>query len=290
VAERDPQEKVDAIGRRRGGDGAKSLYDLIQKQRGEIEKALPRHLDVDRMIRIAWSTIRTGGKLLECSPMSIITGIMEAAQLGLELGGVLGQAYLVPYRNKHTGGQEAQMQIGYRGMILLAHRGGEVVGVAAEVVHANDEFDFCDGSEPYLKHRRSLKDRGEPIAAWAAYSTRSGGRPWRVLGLDDIERARKSSRGANRSDSPWETAWDEMARKTAVRSLLKYAPLSAEAMEPIVRDEYRDAGIDAGTALSMPRAAELPAATSAAETIDDVIETTGQAVPAGEPEPAEVKR
>jgi recombination protein RecT len=236
------QEKIDdardrANGKSGVGASAKSLLALIDQQKGEIARALPKHMDADRMIRIAWSTIKGNKKLLSCSPISVLNGVMEAAALGLEIDGVLGQGYLVPYQKGSA--LHAQFQLGYKGMIVLAHRSGFVKACAAEVVHENDAFDYCEGTESYLRHRRALRDRGDPICAWAACI--SAGEPtFRILDFDDIQRAKASSKGAKREDSPWETHPSEMWCKTALRALLKRQPFSSEIHRPIAIDEERE--------------------------------------------------
>ncbi len=236
------QDQIDRVRGKHGDRGATTtLHDLLKKQKAQIALALPKHMDPERMVRIAWTAIRSSPRLLECEQLSILGGVMEAAQLGLELDGVLGHAYLVPYRNK--GRPQAQFQIGYRGMILLATRGG-AQSVSAEVVRGGDDFDFEQGTNAFLRHKRKLGDRGDALAVWASVKLASGGTDFRVLDLDDIERARKSSKGRDGDDSPWTKFWDEMARKTAVRSLLKYQPLAPEVVRAVVRDEYRERGLE----------------------------------------------
>lgn len=231
------QSQIDALAKKQGNGAQPQVFNLIRAMNSQIAAALPKHMagNAERYARIAMTTLRTSKQLMKCSPQSVIAGVMEAAQIGLELDGVLGHAYLVPYKN------EAQLQIGYKGFINLAYRGG-ATGVSAEVVRRGDHFDFRLGTGGYIHHRPALEERGEPIAVWCN-CTFPQGEIFRVLTLSDIERAKKSSKTAGRSDSPWQTHWDEMARKTAVRSVLKYAPLSGELTTAVARDEMREAGI-----------------------------------------------
>lgn len=161
---------------------------------------------------------------------------MQASQLGLEPDGVLGQAYLVPYRNR--GQLEAQFQVGYRGYISLAMRSGQVKSISAEVVYEGDKFDYSFGTDQYLKHRPALKGRGEPVGVYAIAALDGGGHVFRVLSVDDVEGVRACSRA--KDDGPWVTHWNEMARKTAVRALAKYLPMSVELQRAAVEDEHRD--------------------------------------------------
>lgn len=230
------QAKVDAIAKR--SSGANTIAKLLSDSREQIARALPKHMDADRMTRVALTVIRSNRSLLECTPMSLIAAVMEASQLGLELGGVLGQAYLVPYRNK--GVPEAQMQVGYRGLIALAARAG-AQAVSAEVVRERDRFAYRYGTDPMLEHVPALRDAGDPVCVWASVHLGEGKPTFRVLTLDDIDASQRKSKGADKADSPWRNYWDEMARKTALRSVLKYAPMRSDVIEAVTRDEYREA-------------------------------------------------
>ena len=90
----------------------------------QIEKALPSVITPERFTRIALTAYSRNEKLQECTAESFLGSMMQAAQLGVEPNTPLGQAYLIPYRNK--GVMEVQFQLGYRGMIDLAYRSGEV--------------------------------------------------------------------------------------------------------------------------------------------------------------------
>ena len=247
------EKQQTALDRFKGAQVAKkgnTLADHLQQVRGELAKALPKHMDVDRLIRLALTSVRQNPRLAECTMPSILGAIMQAAQLGLEPDGILGQAYLVPYKNKGT--LEAQFQIGYRGYLALTMRSGQVRSVAAEVVYEGDSFSFAYGSKKFIRHTPTLAERGKPIAAYAIAHFKDGGDDFRVLQLADIERARSCSRGADRDDSPWRTHWQEMARKTAVRALAKYLPLSVEVQRAAVEEEYREAGMIDATATMLP--------------------------------------
>ena len=94
-----------------------SIADLIKAMQPEIKKALPDVITPERFTRMALSALNTTPKLQECTQMSFLAALMNAAQLGLEPNTPLGQAYLIPYNNKGT--LECQFQIGYRGLIDL---------------------------------------------------------------------------------------------------------------------------------------------------------------------------
>lgn len=214
----------------------KTNKEWIKAYKGAIQAALPKVMTPDRFMRIMTTAVTTNPKLNACSPESFVGAMLNAAQLGLEPNSPLGQAYLIPYYNRKTGRTEAQFQIGYKGMLSLAYRSKEITSIDAQVVYENDEFDYQLGLEPVLKHRPSLTNRGKPIAYYAYYCTKWGGKSFQVMSKDDIEsHARKYSKTFE--NGPWKTDFDAMAKKTVIKQLLKYAPLSIETQTAFAEDE-----------------------------------------------------
>lgn len=214
----------------------KTIQDLIKQMEPEIKKALPRTITPERFTRIVLSALSTTPQLAECTPKSFLGAMMTAAQLGLEPNTPLGQAYLIPYKNK--GIDEVQFQLGYKGLIAMAYRGGEVETIQAHTVYEHDEFEYEYGLEPKLVHRPASGDRGNPVAYYAVFRTKSGGYSFEVMSMADVERHRdKFSKAAARGFSPWATNFDEMAKKTVLKAALKYAPMSTETAQSISADE-----------------------------------------------------
>ena len=121
-----------------------SLLDVVtgkafQKQ---MALALPKSLTPERLTRIVMSECRKTPALLNCSPTSFYGCVLQCAQLGLEPGSALGHCYLLPFGNGKAsdGRPNAQLIIGYRGMIDLARRSGQIVSISAHCVHEADEF------------------------------------------------------------------------------------------------------------------------------------------------------
>lgn len=214
--------------------GGKIMQDYVRSMEGEIKKALPSAITPERFTRMALSALSVNPKLAECSPKSFLGAMMSAAQLGLEPNTPLGQAYLIPFRNH--GILECQFQLGYKGLIDLAYRSGEISIIQAHTVYENDEFEYELGLEPVLKHKPAVKDRGEPIAYYAMFKTKSGGYGFQVMSKDDVDKhARKYSKAY--SSGPWQTNFDEMAKKTVLKAALKYAPLKSEFVRGVTADE-----------------------------------------------------
>ena len=161
---------------------------------------------------------------------------MSAAQLGLEPNTPLGQAYLIPYKNK--GVDEVQFQIGYKGLIDLAYRSGEVEAIQSQIVYENDYFECQYGLEPKLVHKPADSDRGNPIKVYAMFKTKSGGYGFEVMSMDDVRKhAQKYSQAYNSSFSPWKTNFEEMAKKTVLKRILKYAPMKSDFVKAVTADE-----------------------------------------------------
>lgn len=214
----------------------KAMQSYIKSMEGEIKKALPSVITPERFTRMVLSAISVNPKLAQCSPSSFLGAMMSAAQLGLEPNTPLGQAYLIPYKNK--GVDEVQFQLGYKGLIDLAYRSGEVELVQAHIVYENDDFTLEYGLEPKLVHKPADRDRGEPIKVYAMFKTKSGGYGFDVMSMDDVRRhAEKYSQAYKSGFSPWKTNFEEMAKKTVLKRVLKYAPLKSDFVKAVVQDE-----------------------------------------------------
>ena len=216
-------------------DPGATMKAYITKMQGEIAKALPSVMTPERFTRIVMSAISTTPKLAETTPQSFLGAMMTAAQLGLEPNTPLEQAYLLPYKN--NGVLETQFQLGYKGLIDLAYRSGEVTIIQAHEVHENDEFSYSFGLDPQLSHRPALRDRGEVICYYAMFRTKDGGFGFEVMSREDIEaHARRHSKSYGGSFSPWKTSFDEMAKKTVLKKALKYAPMKSDFVRGVAND------------------------------------------------------
>ena len=213
-----------------------TMKDWIARSEKAIAKALPSTITPERFTRMATTAVTMNPDLGKCTPVSFIGAMLQAAALGLEPNTPLGQAYLIPYNNFRKGGiKEAQFQIGYRGLIELAHRSGEFKSIEAHVVYENDEFEYELGLEPKLKHKPAMAGRGKPTWVYAIYKLNSGGYGFEVMSVEDInEHRRKYSKAKT---SPWDTAWEGMAKKTVIKQALKYAPLKSEFVKAMTNED-----------------------------------------------------
>jgi len=211
-----------------------NIQDLFKRMAPEIAKVLPKHIKSDHLLRVALTEIRKNPKLLECSSQSLLGALMLAAQLGLEPG-ILGYAYLIPYYNGKTKQMEVQYQTGYKGTIELLWRTGLLQMLDVHEVCRNDEFVFEYGLTPKLMHKPALENRGEAYCYYAIAKYKDGGFSFLVLSIQDIESFRKRSKSPE--SGPWVTDYDAMAKKTVIKQLAKYLPLSTEIQRQLSQDE-----------------------------------------------------
>lgn len=224
-------------------DRIATVRGMLEKSRPQIALALPKHMNADRMLRISMTSIQRNPALLECEPISLVGAIIQSSQLGLEPDGVLGQAYLIPYRNRKKGTREVQFQPGYKGLLALARRSGDIGGVDTRVVYERDHFKYAFGLAPILEHIPSTEeDRGTPTYVYAIVRLKDGAAQFDVMSAGEIESHRKRYSQAQ-DDGPWVTAWDEMAKKTVLKRVLKLAPASVELQRAISLDEHAEAGL-----------------------------------------------
>jgi phage RecT family recombinase len=141
----------------------------------QMALALPKHMTADRLARIALTEVRKNPTLGKCDQGSFLGAIMQCAQLGLEPGGALGHAYLLPFENKRKQITEVQFIVGYRGMIDLARRSGQIVSLSARAVHAGDRFHYSYGLNETVDHVPAENGGGELTHVYAVAKLRDGG-------------------------------------------------------------------------------------------------------------------
>lgn len=216
---------------------ANNFKALLEKSKGEIEKALPKHLTAERMMRIALTEARKVPKLLECDQASLMGAVIQASQLGLEPGGALGHCYLIPFKG------QVQFIVGYRGMIDLAMRSPLVDKVVARAVYDGDDFSYEFGLDEKLVHKPKMQPREKdekPTYVYAVVFMKDGNKQFDVMSRDEVDAIRGRSMAGN--SGPWQTDYEAMAKKTIVRRLFKYMPVSIEMQKAVGLDEAAERG------------------------------------------------
>ena len=208
------------------------LSDQFKKQ---LALAIPKHLNADRLARIAATELRKTPALLNTTEASFMGAVMQSAQLGLEPGSALGQAYLVPY------GKECQLILGYRGMIDLARRSGQVLSLNAYAVREGDDFNYQLGLHPdihQIPSPEAARDKQPITFVYAVATLRGGGYQFEVMSRAEVEAVKAKAKSKN----IWNNYFEEMAKKTVIRRLFKYLPVSIEALQVANVDAKREAG------------------------------------------------
>lgn len=228
-------QQTQAVAKRQG-----TALDYLNndKFKEQLASALPKFLDTDRFIRSAITEFRLNPALAECSVPSVLGYFMQAAACGLEPGSTLGQCYPVPFNNRKTGQKEVQFIPGYRGLLSIARRSGEIASVIAECVYMNDEFSIEYGMEPKLIHKPCID--GDPGAFRGAYCIvrfkGEGIEPTLMyMSKAKIDMVRNRSKASNYG--PWVTDYEEMAKKTVFRKMFKWLPISIEQQRAAAVDD-----------------------------------------------------
>lgn len=226
--------------------GTKSVLTLKQwvaKMSDQIKNALPANITPERMMRIALTALSKDSKLANSTPESFMGALLTSAQLGLECNTPLGQAFLIPYKNKN-GVLETQFQLGYQGLIDLCYRTGQYKKIIARVVYEGDDFDYSYGLEERLIHRPREKT-DKPIYVYALYELKNGASAFEVMSWETIcSHAKKYSQSVKGGySSPWTTDPESMAKKTVLKKVLKYAPKAVENAELIAEAVTGDSAI-----------------------------------------------
>lgn len=230
----------------KSGNVAKTPVDKVAallaspSMQAQIKAALPRHMTPERLARIVTTEIRKVPKLAECTPVSFFGAVIQCAQLGLEPGNALGHAYLLPY------GKDVQLIIGYRGMIDLARRSGQIVSIDARAVYEGDSFECRLGLDPHIEHEPDWtnpnRTQGDKLQfVYAVAKLKDGGIQFDVMSRAEIEGIRARSKAGN--GGPWKTDYQAMALKTVVRRLFKFLPVSIEMQTAVGIDERAEAGL-----------------------------------------------
>ena len=233
---------------------SKSIPELIKLSLNELGKALPTHLNAERLGRIALTTLGLNPALAECTPESFLGALFQSAQLGLEPN-IEGQAYLIPYTNSKKVGnewikiKEVQFQIGYKGYIELFYRHELACTLDMHRVFQKDDFDYSYGTDSYLQHKpynqkneEGKIDRGEVIGYYAVAKLKNG-TIFKYMTKDEcIDHGQTHSKSYDKTkkefdkNSPWFKEPDAMCKKTVLIQLMKLLPKSVEIQKALAMD------------------------------------------------------
>ncbi len=219
-----------------GVDPYRKAQSYLKAMLPAITEALPKSkgMEAERLSRITLTTLKQNPKLLECSIESLLSCVLTSAQLGLEPN-LLGSCYFIPYKG------QVSFQIGYKGLIDLVTRKGDVISIVAQEVRAGDHFHFEYGRDETLKHVPApIQNRGEAIAYYAYAHLKNGGFVFQVMSVEEIKKVRDEfsiSYKFDKNNSIWGKHFESMALKTVLKRLIKYLPISTETQTAVSYDE-----------------------------------------------------
>ena len=209
-------------------EGTETIGALLTRMKGQFAMALPKHITPDRFMRVALTAINKTPKLANCTRESLLACLMDCSALGIEPDGRL--AYLIPY------GDQCTLIVGYKGIVELARRSGEIADIHADIVCANDQFEYSFGSEGKLVHKPKLGDRGDVIAVYSFAKLKDGSASYEVMDRAEVDAIKNRSKASG--NGPWKTDWNEMAKKTVFRRHSKWLPMSSEKMQEALEKDF----------------------------------------------------
>lgn len=226
------------------------ILEHLKQMENQIKLALPEHLKPERINRIIVSALSDNPKLGLCDPITVLSAIMQAAQLGLEVNSALGHVYIVPFYNNKKKCYECKFMFGYQGLMQLAYNTNRYQLLYAKAVYKNDKFEYWYGLNPDLVHKPSSKKEGEPLFYYAVYKMVNGCFDFSVWTKEDVlSHAVETSQSYDKTimkfkqGSAWDNNFSSMALKTVLKAVLKTAPKSVELSMIIDADEKVKYGI-----------------------------------------------
>jgi recombination protein RecT len=219
----------------------------LDTYKNQVQSVLTKSLPLARFLRITAAAMSRNPNLIlamQQAPDTLLKAVTDAAALGLELDG--RRAHLVPFANRQANRMEVQLIVDYKGIAELIRRSGDVSFIHADVVCENDHFEYAYGTDAKLVHRPCLQGRGNPIACYSYCKFRDGSEDYLVMGIEEVDEIRKTSKGGFDRQSGKFTgihaAWpDEMRKKTVFRRHAKWLPWSAEVREALDKADAADA-------------------------------------------------
>ncbi len=206
------------------------LKKMLESKLPDINTALPatvkKYLTPERIVKIALVAVSRSPRLMQCDPKSVLKSVMHIAEMGLEPGGPMAESHLVPFYNSTRKVYECVPIIGYRGLITLAKRSGDLSSVLAQCVYEKDKFEL-DLANQIIKHEPCLDgERGKLKLVYCIARFKDGGMAMDFMSKSDVDKIRNRSKA--KDAGPWKSDYDEMAKKTVVRRCSKYWPMSSE--------------------------------------------------------------
>lgn len=240
------------------------LKRLLAASHDKMLAVLPKHLTAEKITQVVSTLVFKTPKLQECNELSIVSSVLEACELGLELSPKMCEAYLVPFWDSKRSETVCQLQIGYQGLQKLARQSNDIAYIHARIVHARDVFVVEFSPDLEFHHSPHFgPDRGAVTHVYAVAKLRTGDHVLEVMTVDEIEAIHQRSQSYQtaakkgwKESGPWVTDWNEMGRKTVLKRLCKALPRSVELARAIELDN--EGYVEGVTVVSSPPHAHAP--------------------------------
>lgn len=260
------------------------MGDVVSKS---VAMALPSFMQsqAPAMLRALYTECQRQPRLLECKPSTLFGETIRAAQMGLMLGGGLGQCYLIPFKGT------VNLVVGYKGYLQLTSRTGQSGAVRAYTVYDIDQFDYEYGSNAFIKHKPVKLPTAEEVkkrVAIAYYATckTNQGEAFVVMSKAEAEQHRDkfamARKGGGTIVGPWVDHFDSMAMKTCIIKLCKYLPMTAELQHAVRHDELQTDGLDLDGAMIFREQLELDSPVTKTESLTARLEAARTPAPSGQ--------
>lgn len=224
------------------------IANALESRTAALMEVMPDGLDAKRFMRATLTAIARNPDLLRCTTESLVIAVFEAAEIGVVPTGTLNRAWLVPQRvNIAPRGKpkryetHAELRLGYQGLADLARQSGEVLALESRPVFEGDHYEVVFGTDPRIDHVPSWGDMSPErlTHVYAIAWLRDAARPiFEPMTRAQVDAVRARAPGANAG--PWVTDYVQMARKTPMRRLCNYLPLTPSAQAAVLRDDDRE--------------------------------------------------
>jgi len=224
--------------------------DMFTKYEVAIKNSIPSFVNGEKLLKVALETITNKPLLMKCHPATLVGAFIQAAQLNLQLDGITGEAYLIPFHNNQKKRYDAQFMIGYKGLRKLVSNSGQICTFIPQIVYEGDLFDYNLSGAQVIQHKRTDSTNLEKIQCfYSIVKYKDGNIEHLVMTKKEVEALRdkhskvyQTAIKNKRDDSTWHLHFGSMGMKSVMRKHAKYLPLSAENMRAVSLDELAEVG------------------------------------------------
>jgi recombination protein RecT len=225
-----------------------SLY-----EKNVLANLLEEHnITPQKFVQVVLTEVKKNDKLIQAlieNPASMYASILSGAEIGLMPSEMIGDFYLIPRNLKQDNGtykMTVTPLIGYKGLVSILLRSGDITRIHTEVVYEGDEFEAIYGLEPTINHKpnfNAIRTADRIKYAYAVAKNKNGEYQFAVMTRKEIEVIRDMPKYKNDlyfNDDKGNNRW--MERKAALIQLSKMLPKDYYAKKAISMDSQLESG------------------------------------------------